>query len=417
MLSKRAIIYHITIAVILLAAITAGSLHYVSQQRQANEIYNNCKPYQYIASPQEAYVYIIGNHHKLAWNCLPLLNPTSLPHKDILKSRSTDGCQPLYIAQYPDNNAAIWCAIRDHEREQIANYIADSLCNGYTPVKEKLAYGTILHFSTHDNRFLHLFYNNGVMGISYSEKLVMHSPDSNDLCSYIESQHNIAYNRLIYNNNYYKYCRLYSTKEQNELHFTTEQCHIAPLSEAAPIDTASISTSAKGFIQMQTAINKHLAQTATLIYKPSIENPDTLVDIYTARITDRRKLLQELYSVYTRYGYRTDSTTATRWIPKSFISHSNYWIAVGDSTMYAAHSYKELKSYIAEIQQGKCINIPQDNQASLYIASCDTVTGILPQSITQHLPAIAQEADTIIVDKTSEGYKWVLRFNSHTDKQ
>lgn len=412
MLSKRTIIYSVTATIVLLAAIAAGCLCYISHQKEQNEAYNNCKPYSYIASPQEAHIYIIGDYQELSYNNLLRIAPSEFPLKKIWQDCSHEERRPLYIACYPDNQVAAWCAIRPEEREIIISYIADSLCNGYAPIEEKSAYGTLLHFSTFDNRFLHIFYDNSVIGCSYSEKRISQKSSDTDVCSFIESCQNNWQNAIVYYDNGYKYCNIHISSGRCELLFTTAQCHFAPFARAAMLDTTSISSSTKAFIQIQTQTNEHLTPTATLAYIPSAEKPDSLVGIYTAHISDLSKLYQELYTIYTPYGYHADSTTIAKWMPKAFISHSDYWITTDNDILYATHSYKELKQYIDDIRRHKRISCTDATSASVHIVSIDIAPNLLPNDISCLLPSIANRAGSICINKTNDEYEWVIEFDT-----
>lgn len=411
MLVKRSIIYSITIVIALLAAITGGSLYHISQQKKSSEAYNTCKPYQYITTPHEAHLIIVQDNRKLSWKNLPLRNASALPNEKIWRNRTRDNNQPLYIAHYTDNQTVIWCAIQPGDRERVCRFITDSLCNGYRPIEEEGVNGTLLHFSTHDNRFLHLFFGNSVMGCSYDLEKLTQAPDANsDLGSYIESLGKTSGNTLIYFNSSYERYNIEPTKSGCNLTFTSSQCPIDLEPESATIDTTLLSAAVKTFIQINTHTNPNLSPTATLAYIPSQENPEELTSIYATHITDPRKLHRELLAIYTPYGYHADSAKVAQWMPQAFITEKDYWITTNDSTLYAAHSYKELEQYIDDIKSHRRMSHASESSASLFIVSDSIVPTQLPHSIATQLPPIAQGASSICIEKASEGYKWKIKF-------
>lgn len=409
MLIKRTIIYSITISIVLLAGITAGCLYYISQQQKANEAYCSCRPHQCIATPRDAHIYIIRDNRKASWRHLPIHNATTLPHEKIWQCRQHDSNQPIYIAHYPDNEAAIWCAIKPDDQERICQFISDTLCNGYSPIEEKTPAGTVLHFSTRDNRFLHLFLGNCIMGYSYDmEKLTPPTTADNELNNYIESlKKRNAYTLIYYAGAYNRY-DVEATKSGCNLLFSTSQCPVALDMGNAPIDTTLLSAHAKAFIQINTNTNRNLSPTAILAYIPSPENVDSLTTIYSTHITNPRMLHRELLGIYTPYGYQADSAQVTRWMPQALVTEQKYWITTHDSTLYAAHSYKEMERYIDDIKSHRRLAHSDPSTAALFIKSDSITLHLLPRDIASILPPIAQGAKSIVIEKTDKKYNWKI---------
>lgn len=167
MVNKRNIIQSIIVAAVGLLIIVAVCLRHVSQQRKANETYADSTPYAYISSPREASIYIVDDINSFSLHLLPQIDATHLPDPRIWRTALGDAKQ--YIALYPDGEIVFWCAIHPDRHKSLLKFVADSLCDGYMPIKERVADATLYHFSTRDGRFLHIFIDGGVIGCSHSE--------------------------------------------------------------------------------------------------------------------------------------------------------------------------------------------------------------------------------------------------------
>ncbi len=415
MLSKRTIIYSITSTIALLAVIIAGCLHLLSQQRKTSAAYTNSRPYEYIVSPHEAYIYIMSDGIS-QWSNLPLLDTSALPSEKIWRHRNTNSKQSLYAAYYNDGQAVVWCAALRHERDKMLTFITDSLSDGYTPVEEQLTNGTLLHYATNDNRFLHIFYNDSIMGYSYNANKLSPTTSDCDLSNFIrnhllDTKHNTP-NTLIHHDSTYISYNIATGKDGYELYRTHSGINLPekPIQDCQPLDTTLISAQSTTFIQMHTPINEYLAPIATLAYIPSVEHPDSLIDIYVAHISNYKKLHRELQSIYTPYGYYADSTAVKQWMPQSLITHPDYWVTIDYNTIYITHHYRELKRYVEDIQLNNHISNPFTTTASVFIYSDSIDTSSLPSAISSIVPTIAQGARGISIQHTDSNRNISIKF-------
>lgn len=199
--NKRGLICSIIAILLLIGCITMACLMHISRVKTDNEIYAGAQPALHIADSHAAHIWNIADTSQLPLDSLYSITDIPLPnlHK---KHKSHPSTSSYIVALYPDSSWAVWTSLHPNNTALIIQHFRNSISNGYTPIKEENENGTIYHFTTHDNQFLHLYICPGIIGYSFREALLTQPSNDSALQQLIEETSAIARNRLfIFHNN------------------------------------------------------------------------------------------------------------------------------------------------------------------------------------------------------------------------
>lgn len=410
-------IYSIVFGVILLAAITCGGIRRLVRLRDASETYMNSTPSLYIAAPHQAIIYVVQDPHDLS-SKQPLWTDNDYPPMQIWQQRTIDPERPLFIARYPQGNTAVWCAVRPDEQEKTIKHVSKYLCNGFPPVTELLSKGgKLLHFSTQDNRFLHIFVENGTMGCSYNETLLTRPAADTSLKTIAENRQKLSKTGIIYYNDGYKYLAIEQTDStvifRRLLHTLPEFIDGKELT----FQTSAITRSVQNILQASCRTNENLED--FLILASTDSSPSG--NILTVNIKNESALRQWLKGCFTSDGYKTSREKLSEWLPAEWLQSNIYWLAIRNNTLFISPSHKALWLYIHELQWNNSHLLSQEYEPAvltLLTKGNAPASQWLPQAIADLLPPITY-ADKLILQifiTGKEGYRTDITASSAYSK-
>ena len=172
-LNKRHTAYYIAAILILVGCITTACMHHLLQLREANRAYHNASPALCVAQPRIATIISGTQIPQSLLDSIPTLDNIPLLAQALKRKEHIDTPRHLIII-YPDTSWAIWLATHPKETNKITEYFGTEISNGYAPIEENKANGRILHFTTKENNFIHIYLEPGIIGYSPSEKLLTH---------------------------------------------------------------------------------------------------------------------------------------------------------------------------------------------------------------------------------------------------
>lgn len=401
--------YSITTIILIVICITMGCILYLSDRQEISQTYTHCSPLLHISQPGQAYIFSADNAYDIKQLKQCFFSTATLPPASIWNNRTPDTQQPIFIALYPNNNTAIWCAIKPEQEKEITAHITDSISNGFEPIIEEYADGKLLHFSTKDNKFLHLYLGNCIAGCSYNESLLKHPDNDSTLNTiYHSAQHNSS-SGLIFYDNEYRYADIHITQQDYEVRYTGH-CDLPLDTTVTTIDTALITTNIGTLIQFSSTHNPSLSPLITLVY-PTLSVDSTTHPIWIIPIINRNELRKQLRACYTPNGFIADSTTLSQWIPQEFIDHDSYSLATRQGILYISTSQQALRTYIKEIGNKNSYSRPLPSPASFTLITDSLNTTLLPKNITTLLPErIISKAKIIQITHTPKGHKFSIRY-------
>ena len=408
---RRNIIVSVMAVLLLLGGITWGCLFYLSHEQDEREAYVSCHASHYISQSTRSTVYLVNDARDVSWGDLPQLSDALLPPLSIWHNRTVDAEKPLHIVRYSSTDVAVWCAVTSVDVTNVVRFIADSMCNGYEPVEEKMGEGKMLHFATGDNRFLHFYVAPGVMGCSYRERLLFPTDTDTTLSVVIDGLQRLSNCGVLYYADGYRYNDIYKDGELIEVRLVTDVA-IEGVGEAIDLDTTLISRRAVMAMQLHKPYHAALSSEAFMAYVPSLSDTTMLDCVVAIPIVQPAVLSQELLRVYTPYGYRTDSVMVKRWLAPELVTAEYYWLTARDGILYASPSHVAMWAYATDLRKGDCMRIPsQLSSASLTVVGDSIDTSLLPASVVGQLPLYLADTDmqSLQISPSGKGWKYSVR--------
>lgn len=205
--NKRSLTYSIIATLLLIGCITSACLLHLTRIKRNNEIYSNAQPALHIADPRDAHIWSIVGTSQLPADTLYPLSDIPLPDLHPAHRSSLNNSHCL-VALYPDSTWAVWHTLHPEKTQMVIEHFSRHISNNYTPIKETHENGTIYHFTTRDNQFLHLYILPGIIGFSYHEALLTQPSRDTRLQQIIEETNTVAHNRLyFFHNNRWQHSR------------------------------------------------------------------------------------------------------------------------------------------------------------------------------------------------------------------
>ncbi len=399
----------ISCAIIVLTSLIIYCTYIFSKQRNISEAYNLCMPECHIAKPHSATIYLINDTRNSS--IFDSINATDL--LKISHKHTPDPSHPLYIACYEKSDTAIWAATKQHDIDNIIEFIRDSISNGYTPIKENIGQSEILHFTTTNNRFIHMIVLPGMIGYSYNKDLLISCNNDTLLTHTINTHHQAASDGVILYHSTYKYYSLKRDKNSTTLCSRINTKPLSIIDTTSAVTPSLITPNTISLFQASYKNASFLSPITTLITIRSTTRNSQYEYIITAPITDKIALQAALRGSFTENGYRITSEQLAQWLPTSLLHDKIYWAALRNERLYLSTSHSALWEYVASVRNNIQGNESAVNSIiTLYIKEFypESIKWI-PQEISAWLPPFTQNKELILQLNHAPRHDYCLYIN------